>query len=230
MGFGFTLLAVSFFLLILGSGNAVQLLIIINLAISLALVPRVWRDLDRALWTRLVGGAALGIPVGLVAFSRANVEQLKVLAAVAILAFVAMTVSRGAKAKKGDGASMRFRSPSAFGVGVVAGAMTSALGMPGPPVVLYLTSIGAPKNRTRSLTLTFFVVAYAAALILQTATVGIGTGVWATAALLIPVAAVGALLGDVLAKRISEPVFRRVVLVLVALTGAYVLIDALIRW
>ena len=60
MGFGFTLLAVSFFLLIIQSGDAVQLLIVVNLAISLALISKLWRTVDRALWTRLVAGAFLG--------------------------------------------------------------------------------------------------------------------------------------------------------------------------
>lgn len=229
MGFGFTLLAVSFFLLVIQSGDAVQLLIVVNLAISLALVSKLWRSVDRALWTRLVAGAFLGFPLGLMVFQRADIDQLQVMVAATILTFVAWTLLQKGSGAEGSDGKPRFRTPSAIGVGAIAGSMTTALGMPGPALVLYLTAVGAGKEATRSITLTFFVVSYGVSLILQTATVGVSAGVWVTAALLVPVAAVGAVLGHVLAKRISEALFRRAVLTLVAATGAYVLFDAFAR-
>ena len=229
LGFGFTLLAVSFFLLIIQSGDAVQLLIVINLAISLALISKLWRSVDKALWTRLVAGAFLGFPLGLLAFRNADIDQLKVMVAVTILTFVAWTVLQKGSAQERSEVKPRFRTPSAIGVGALAGGMTTALGMPGPVLVLYLTAVGVGKEATRSVTLTFFAVAYGVSLILQATTMGVSTGVWVTAALLVPVAGVGAALGHVLAKRISEVLFRRAVLVLVVATGAYVLFDALAR-
>ncbi len=227
VGFGFTLLAVTFFLLILQSGDAVQLLIIINLTISLALSGKLWRDVDKALWIRLVIGALLGLPLGLMVFRTADVDQLKILASVAILTFVALAVFRRQGSADSRGPGTRFRTPSSVAVGALAGGMTTSLGMPGPAIVLYLTAVGAGKDATRSLSLTFFAVSYGASLILQTATVGVSRGVWITAALLLPVAAVGALLGHALGSRVSEAAFRRVVLTLVASSGAYVLLDAL---
>ena len=168
-GFGFTLLAVTFFLLIIQSGDAVHLLIIINLTISLALIGRLWRDVNRALWIRLVLGALLGLPLGLVVFQNADVNQLKILAAVTILTFVPLAVFRRPDAPDAsDRPSLvpRFRTPSAVGVGALAGGMTTALGMPGPAIVLYLTALGAGKDATRSLTLSFFAVSYGVSLIL----------------------------------------------------------------
>ena len=229
LGFGFTLLAVSFFLLIIQSGDAVQLLIVINLAISLALIAKLWRTVNRPLWTRLVAGAFLGFPLGLLAFQNADIDQLKVMVAATILTFVAWTVLQKEKTQQGSDATPRFRTSSAIGVGALAGGMTTALGMPGPALVLYLTAVGVGKEATRSISLTFFAVSYGVSLILQTTTVGVSTGVWVTAALLVPLAGIGAFLGHVLARRISEALFRRAVLVLVAATGAYVLFDALAR-
>ncbi len=227
-GFGFTLLAVTFFLLIIQSGDAVHLLIIINLTISLALIGRLWRDVNRALWIRLVLGALLGLPLGLGVFQNADVNQLKILAAVVILTFVALAVFRRPDAADRPGLVPRFWTPSAVGVGALAGGMTTALGMPGPAIVLYLTALGFGRDATRSLTLSFFAVSYGVSLILQTATVGVSRGVWITAAFLLPVAAVGAPLGHALGSRVSEVAFRRVVLTLVASSGAYVLLDTLL--
>ena len=232
VGFGFTLLAVSFFLLILQSSDAVQLLIVVNLAISLALIGRLWQDVNRALWLRLVIGAFLGFPLGLVAFQRADVDQLKIVVGITMLTFVTLIVvwrrdTQGG-AQGGADPTLLYRTPSAVGVGALAGGMTTALGMPGPVLVLYLTAVGAGKKATRSITLTFFAVSYGASLILQTVTVGVSGGVWIAAALLVPVAVGGALLGHALARHVSEAAFRRVVLTLVALTGAYVLFDTVL--
>lgn len=228
LGFGFTLLAVSFFLLIIQSGDAVQLLIVINLAISLTLIGRLWRIVNRALWGRLVIGAFLGFPLGLMTFQKADVDQLKVMVAVTILVFVAWTGLRRGDTEQRLDPTPRFRTPSAVGVGALAGGMTTALGMPGPAIVLYLTAVGIGKDATRAISLTFFVASYGVSLMLQAATVGVSSGVWVTAAVLVPVAAVGALLGHVIAKRVSEVWFRRAVLTLVAATGTYVLFDTLI--
>ena len=228
LGFGFTLLAVSFFLLIIQSGDAVQLLIVINLAISLALIGRLWRSVDRALWIRLVIGAFLGFPLGLIVFQNADIDQLKIMVAATILAFVGVTVFRGREAQQGSDATLHYRTPSAVGVGMLAGGMTTALGMPGPVLVLYLTTVGAGKEVTRSVSLTFFVVSYGVSLVLQSATVGVSAGVWITAAILVPMAAAGGLVGHALSRSVSEVLFRRAALTLVAATGLYVLFDTLV--
>lgn len=227
-GFGFTLLAVSFFLLIIGSADAIPLLIIVNLAISLSLLRTLWRHVERALLSRLVIGSVLGFPLGLGAFQMADVNQLKIGAAGTILIFVAAAVIfRPAESSASD-PQPRFRTASAVGVGSLAGAMTTALGMPGPVLMLYLAAVGSGKDAVRAMSLTFFVVAYGASLVLQATTVGLNRWVWVTAGLLVPVAVIGALLGHQLAKRVSERAFRAVVLVLIAATGTYVLFDALL--
>lgn len=228
IGFGFTLIAVSFFLWIVQSGDAIQMLIVINLVIAVALTGGLWRNVNRALWVRLVIGAFLGFPLGLMAFQRVNVDQLKLLAAGAILTFVAFTVFRKQSVEEFSGAALHFRTPSALGVGVLAGSMTIALGMPGPPLVLYLMTLGAGKQATRSIALTFFVVSYAVALVLQATAVGVSRSVWLTTGFLVPAALVGSWLGHILARRVSEAAFRKVVLTLVGATGASVLLEALL--
>ena len=225
LGFGFTLLAVSFFLLIIGSTAAIQLLVTVNFAISLALLGKVRKDLDRALWGRLVVGAGVGVPIGLAAFTYADVDQLSAVVAIVILVFVVVTAFRATNPQRQPGESIQFRTPSALSVGMIAGGMTTAVGMPGPPLVLYLTSLGAGKDQARSITLTFFAVSYGVSLLLQTATTGIDRDLWISAAVLTPVAGAGAALGHILAGRISEPAFRNAVLILVGLTGVYVLLD-----
>lgn len=111
--------------------------------------------------------------------------------------------------------------------GVLAGAMTTSLGMPGPPAVVYLLAVGLSKDATRATTLTFFVFAYAASLILQLVMVGVDRDVWLNAAVLVPVAMLASAIGHRLSSRVSEKVFRVGVLLLLAGTGIFALAQAL---
>ncbi len=228
VGFGFTLLAVSFFLLILQSATAIQLLIVLNIVISLWVVRDMWRNVPRDLWIKLVAGAVIGFPAGLVLFHYASVDQLKVVVAATIVVFVPLLAFRPRSVPEHGASPPIYRSSSSVGVGILAGAMTTSVGMPGPALVLYLTALGADKAAIRAISLTFFAVTYAAALLLQALTFGVEGEVWMMAVVLVPVAAVGAQLGHRLSKRVTESTFRRAVLVLIGATGVYTLLTTLI--
>lgn len=226
IGFAFTLLSVSFFLLILQSSEAVQVLLVLNLVISLALVRHLWRDVPLELWRVLAAGAAIGLPLGLAAFAYASLPVLKLGVAAVVLIFTgALAVQRSAG--RPAPASAHPRSASAVLVGVAAGAMTTALGMPGPVIVLYLTGIGMEKAVLRAVSLTLFAALYALALLLQATTVGVPSQVWVTAATLVPLAAAGAWAGHVGTRFINERLFRHLVLLLLGATGASLLITTL---
>lgn len=248
-GFGFTLLAVSFYLLILRSTDAVQLVILINFAISAVLVGRLWHAVPRRLWALLASGGLLGFPVGLWVFAHADLDLIELAVAGVTIAFAVAvllqetwsaeprTASPPAAADdvaegvdvSAAGVDVAHRSVSALAVGVSAGALTSSLGMPGPPVALYLTGLSLGKTTFRALALSTFIVMQAGALLGQSLFVGIDTGVWGYALVLVPVAALGASAGHRLCHHVSERVFRRLVLLLLLATGAYMLYQALTR-
>ena len=248
-GFGFTLLAVSFYLFILRSTDAVQLVILINFAISVVLVARLWRAVPPRLWALIAAGGLLGFPFGLWLFTRANVEIIELAVAGVTISFAGAVLvqeimgsggstrfadpeveerARDGVGRAGNrGRDVAFRSVSAVAVGVAAGAMTSSLGAPGPPVALYLTGLGLDKTTFRALALSTFIVMQAGSLLGQSLFVGIDAGVWGHALVLVPVAMLGAGAGHRLCHYVSERVFRRLVLVLLLVTGAYMLYQAL---
>ena len=247
VGFAFTLLAVSFFLLILQSAEAVQVLLVLNLVICASLCRHLWKDVPLALWRLLLAGAVVGVPVGVAAFAYADLTVTYLAVAVVILVFtVALARQKAPRVATGSGAgssdpagssdaadtptvgvSAPYRSRSVFAVGAVAGAMTAALGMPGPVLVLYLTAIGVDKATFRAVSLTLFTALYISAILLQSATLGIPGRVWVTAAALVPLAWAGAALGHAVARHIDEILFRRFVLLLLAATGLFMLITPL---
>lgn len=223
-GFGFALLVISFYLAILDSAAAVQLAITGSLVISLALAPRLWRAAPRGLLLRLCLGTLAGLPLGILAYRSADLDAIKIAAACLIIGFAGylLLVRRDGQAGAWP--------PSRLGdlaVGLVSGAMTTGLAMPGPAVLLYLQATGAAKQATRATTLSLFVFSYLGALALQAGLVGIGPEIWLASAVLAPLALLGAFAGHLLSRRLDERVFRTCVLTILIAAGAYTLWSAL---
>lgn len=252
IGFAFTLLALPLFLLVLESTEAIQILLVLNLVVPLCLVRHLWRDAPTDLARLLIMGAVLGLPLGMVMFAYASLDTVKVVVGALVLAFAGVLALRpsslaaepststtepptgsavpsedASNPRSANSQTPRYRKPSVLLVGVAAGAMTSALSMPGPVLVLYMTGIGLSKTAFRALSLSLSVFLYSAALVLQAATVGVPPRVWITVATLVPLAWVGGLAGHALAGRIGETTFLRLVLLLLLATGLYTLITTL---
>lgn len=230
VGFGFGLLALPLYMWIIGSVDAVSLVIVINLTICVALSLRIRGEIERSLLFRMAGGALIGFPLGLAAFARANVDQLMITASVVVLTVVVLLAFAGPRLAGSDQSAsdrLRFSTPSSVGVGMLAGGMTMALGLPGPPVVLYMVALRPGKDVLRATVLAFFSVSYAGSLLLQTVTVGVERGVWVTAGLMLPAACAGGAIGNWLARFVGETAFRRVVLGLIALAGVSTLVSTI---
>jgi len=231
-GFGFGLLALPAVMAILGSSDAVPLVIILNLVICSGLAMKIRTSVDRVLMVRMAIGAIAGFPVGLYVFQRADARQLLIVVSALVLAFAGYLMVRGPRGSQEQEPGSAGPTPrmfSAAAVGASASAMAIALGMPGPPVMLYLAGLGVPKDVLRATALTFFAIAYAGALVLQAAVVGVPSGVWVSGGVLVPVALGGGWVGDRLSRRVDEALFRSCVLVLIGLAGATALLSALTR-
>ncbi len=230
-GFSFTLLAVSFFLVALGSTDAVQLVIVINFAISVVLVARLWRAVPLRLWALLAGGGMLGFPLGLWVFARADLGLIELAVALVTIGFAAAVAAQEARPVPLPAAATvqapPYRPVSAVAIGVAAGALTSSVGAPGPPVALYLTRLRLDKTTFRGLAMATFIVMQIGSLVGQVVYVGVGSQVWRHAVVLVPVAALGAAMGHGLCRYVSERTFRRVVLALLFATGGYMLYRSL---
>ena len=252
IGFAFTLLALPLFLLVLESTEAIQILLVLNLVVPLCLVRHLWGDAPTDPARLLIMGAVLGLPLGMVMFAYASLDTVKVVVGALVLAFAGVLALRpsflaaepststpepptgsavpsedASNPRSANSQTPRYRKPSVLLVGVAAGAMTSALSMPGPVLVLYMTGIGLSKTAFRALSLSLSVFLYSAALVLQAATVGVPPRVWITVVTLLPLAWVGGLAGHALAGRIGETTFLRLVLLLLLATGLYTLITTL---
>lgn len=226
-GFGFALLAVPFFLMVMGSLSAIQVAAVVNLVISLVLLPGLLNEIPRRLLLHLIAGSVAGFPVGLWLFRAADLQGTKLAIGVLITAFTCMVAAREFRRGRSEPAavgaihSMKPIAPAELAVGFLSGIMGVALAMPGPVVVLYLAARRAGKQISRPATLLLFLFSYGAISLVHTIWGGMTQQAWWTAGKLVPFVIMGALLGHFVSRHLNEVVFRTVVLLILLGSGLF---------
>jgi uncharacterized protein len=222
-GFGFAVLSAPAFLLFVDPTEAIQLVIIISTGLSFTALRGLWRAIAPALLLRLALGSLAGLPLGLIALRHADPVLVRRLVGATIRAFTALLVWLRRRGPERNSALLGLRPGCDLAVGAVSGVATALVGMAGPPVLIYLLLAGAPPRTVRATLLSFFALAYTAALLSHVVAVGIPAGTWIEAAILTPFAALGAVAGRPLGDRLSVDAFARLAILLLAAAGLYTL-------
>lgn len=224
-GFGFGLMAVSAFLVMLNSVAAIQLVIIITLVMSCVHWPTLRGGASIKLIRWLSIGCLLGFPVGIYAYSQLDLSIIKAAVALLILAVTIQNawqlITRSKRVSLTADTNKSYKTT--FGVGVTSGVMASCLAMPGPAVMLYLSRSTMDKDVIRATILTYFIFSYAGALLLQTLLIGIDTQTWIMAGILSPSALLGVAAGNFVSRFINQQVFTGAVLIILFSTGLFML-------
>lgn len=222
-GFGFAVLAVPFFLLLAPPGTAVPTIIIISFAVSLFVMPRLYRQVDRGLLCRLTLGALAALPIGLVAYSRADPTIVRAAAGTVVTGFAVLLAWHRYRR---HGGAIALRPGGDLAAGVVAGVATGLVGMAGPPPLIYLMLGGAPMAMLRATLIGFFVVIYAVTLTANIVFVGVDQVVWLTALSLLPLVWIGGRIGLRVGDKLGEAAAAALALAVLGATGLYTLAAA----
>jgi uncharacterized membrane protein YfcA len=222
-GIGFGIIAGPIILIVMNSGSAIQVSILLNLLIALVLAPRLYGLADKALLVRLLWGTLAGMPLGIIIFTQIDIDMLKLLAGVAVM-FMALIIMGVLKFKRQGAAPSEERVPADgrvpdLLVGVVSGAMCSSLAMPGPVVAARMMALDAAKETVRATVLVMFVFSYFAALATQALMVGISTGSLTLSASLAPATLVGVFVGRYSVAWISQRGFRWILSIILTITA-----------
>lgn len=233
-GFGFAILAVPFFLFIMGSLAAIQITAVTNFVISLVLMRELMKDAPKSLLAYLIAGSFLGFPLGLAFYRWADLDSVKLTVGLLITAFAFLLLARELRLRQrqeaetgSGGAEFQSRPFAEFAIGIVSGAMAVALAMPGPVVVLYLLARHAGKTVSRAATLLLFAFSYGASSLVHGIWGGMTAETWKLAGMLIPVVIAGAAVGHYATRYLSERYFRTVVLAILIASGLYGMWSAL---
>ena len=209
-GFGFALVAVPLLSIVIDPVEAVIVVTMVGLGLTTIAAHRERAHVLRAPAKRMIVGGLLGMPVGLFALIRLDVEALRIVIAVVITAMV-LALLFGVRLGSG--------TRTQWGAGVASGALLTSTGVNGPPLVLTLQSMDVSPAVARGTLQRVFqgqdlvaVMAFVAVgrvdvmvvLLALTGMVGVPLG-WAW--------------GDRLFGRISPEVFRVVVLATLLVTA-----------
>jgi uncharacterized membrane protein YfcA len=199
-GFGMAILLVPVLALALPPVEAVLLANALSLMIGATELRQLVREAERSAW--VIGGLVMvTTPLGLWALSVTSNDVARlVIALIALSAFVAILLPRRAGAVPG-----RLLTGA---VGITSGLMTGYAGMPGPPVVPFYAGRELPRVTIKASMLLVFTIAAAAGLI-AAGWLGLLRAELALFALaLLPVILIGNRIGMAVSGRISGPVWR----------------------
>src|SRR5271169_131986 len=219
-GFGFAVLAVPLYLLLLDPAQAVQLAIILSTVLSFAVVAGLRRTIAPGLLLRLGAGSLAGLPIGLLSFHYADTLLVRFGAGVTILAFAVMMAGFRRRGGRPWAPFARTQSRD-LAAGAMAGAATALVGMAGPPVLIYLLLAGTAAQTVRATLLAFFALSYGATVVSHAATVGIPGCTWVAAGILAPFALLGGLAGRPIGDRLGSDGFALLAIALLTVAGLY---------
>ncbi|MGD6778176.1 sulfite exporter TauE/SafE family protein [Sutcliffiella horikoshii] len=217
-GFGFSILATPFLLLLFKPSEAIQINLILSLIISMALIMKIRKDIDFGILGRFVAGSIIGLPIGMTIFLLIDIDRLKLAVSLIILVLTVMLVLkfRIKQNKKRD-----------LLVGGLSGLFTTSIGMPGPPLLLYFSGTNTEKEKLRGTTLAFFLFIYFVSLVIQMIFVGTNKTIWASSLWGLPLVFVGLYVGQLLFKWINQRIFRIFTYIILIFTGIYLMIESL---
>lgn len=155
------------------------------------------------------------MPLGGVLFYSADVFWLKVFVGAAILLFTLLLLFR-----------VTLPLGSGRRIGFLSGFMTSSIGMPGPPVVLFLASMNREKGTFRATSIAYYCLVYPISLGIQFASGYFSTNLILTGILLIPAVLIGQAAGTFIHRKISQEWFVRITYVLLLATAVNVLVQS----
>lgn len=222
-GIGFGIIAGPLLLATLNDASAIQISVILNLMIATLLAPTVWQHFDSNVMPKLVLGLLVGTPVGLLIFTALDIVYLKALAGMFVLLALFFLLF-GTRPAVGQPIKMP-ATVEQLSIGAIAGIMGGSLAMPGPIPAAWLSARGFGKVVTRATIMIMFIFAYVTALLLQLSLVGISSDTLVFCAELAIPTAIGIGAGRYLSHRISEAVFRNIIIVVLIATSITLLVS-----
>ena len=217
-GYGFSIIGTPFLLIILPFHEAIQINIILSICLSAIMIYQIRREVDTDLMKKLIKGSIAGLIAGLLLYLFMDTSVLTLTVGIMILILTVMLISNFTIK----------RSPQKdYTAGGLSGLLTTSIGVPGPPLLLYFAGAKIDKTVLRSTTLAFYLFAYTASLLMQITFGGTNTEIWKMALLTLPALFIGVVIGQLIFKKISQKLFLNITYVILIFTGIYLVVTSL---
>ena len=203
-GFGFSAICISGFSFILPAIEIVPIILILEVIISIFMVPYIWNKIDWIFVVKLLFGIIIGSPVGiyLLKYLTPDVTHLSVCVLIIFFSFLLMRGYTNQKINNNYGK---------FFIGIISGTLNGLTTLGGMPVALFLlvTSIQPAIIRGSLAALFFLTDIYAFALSFFAGIVDVTT-IYRTIPLII-ILPIGVYIGDKFFVKSKEETYRKVV-------------------
>ncbi|MDH5748242.1 MAG: sulfite exporter TauE/SafE family protein [Rhodospirillales bacterium] len=206
-GFGFSALAVISLSLILPPAGVVPAVLMLEIAASLQLLPRLHRSVDWPAIGWLTAGSLIAMPFGVAMLATLPVAPMRALISVLVL-IICVPLWKGFAFKFSPGKGATFTT------GLISGVGNGAASLGGMPVVLFFLARGTVADVSRATVIAYFIVA-------NTAAAGVAgyhglltTDLWVRFAIFLPALLAGNALGNLHFLKTSPESFRKFALIL----------------
>lgn len=221
-GFGFGMTAVPFLMLFFIPKYAVILSVVISFFSAFMLFMKIKKDTQWKLVKTFLLGAIMGLPFGIIIQNIFNVTMLKAIISI-IICLLSLSMLFDVKFNiKSDHLKWK------VGVGSISGILTGSMGLPGPPIVLFLSCIEMTKEKFKATVIAFFALVYLSTIVLYAFSGSLTPNIFVMGISYIPFAYLGINIGKKLFNKISQHKFKKMVLALLIIASIYSLITVLL--
>jgi uncharacterized protein len=217
-GFGFALIVMPLLVLLIGVKTAAPLVALAGLTLYAANVLRTRRAVDLRRVAQLGAGSLLGVPAGVWALGAVDERAVKGVLGAILVAYALYSLVRPAGRRL---QSSRWIYPAGF----LAGCLGGAYNTPGPPVIVYGSLRGWPRDKFRAVLQAFFLV-NGTLVVASHLVAGNVTGeVLRLYGVAVVAMGAGLLAGARLDRRVSQQRFAGLVAAMILILGASLMLD-----
>ncbi len=216
-GFGLGLVAAPCLLLVLDPVAMVPTVLLLSTLNTLVVAGDARKHIRFGLVTPMALGGLVGFPIGVYALTAIDADTLKLYTGI-FVTLAALALLSGWRLP------LRTRMRTLFPVGMVGGFLGGSTSMGGPPVILFLSNQGTPKDTFRASIACYFFLVNTFVLGWLAYSGIITQAIALRAALFLPTMLLGTYLGIRLAGHVPEALFRKAVMIGIALVGVVLLI------
>jgi len=218
-GFGFSLLAITALSLVYTPAEIVPSIFMLEIAASLNLLPGIWKDIHWKSLLPLMLGCLIATPIGVWALANVPAEPMQIALSIFVLIATAL-LAKGFALKSMPGPI------ASTAAGAASGLANGAFGIGGPPVILFYFASPAGNLAGRASMIMFFIFTDVIGLANQSLH-GLITMQAATRALFyLPALLLGVWIGARSFKSVDQGLFRKIVLVILAVLATLILAKA----
>ncbi len=217
-GFGSAMMLSPLFALYLGPAAAVLIIAIMEIAVSVQLVPKTVKDVNWGLLLPIVIPALICMPLGVYALTVIDGDIIAKFIAAIVLVFVLVLAS-------GWRYTRRRYMPVTIGIGGICGVLISSTSVGGPPFLLYMVAGQESAKEVRANIISFFAILEVVTPLMLWLGGAFVMDFFVLGLFFCPPYLIGAWVGARLFRESSELLYRRVALALLTCVALYGLLS-----